>query len=748
MNKPELFTLNWFFKPSFRPEDANLTSFEGFSSVHLPHTVQELPLNYFSHDSCCLQSCYAKQFYLKREELEKTLMLVFEGVMTYYDLYINGKHVLSHKGGYSESEADITEYCAEGRNTLVMMVDSTERADIPPFGYVVDYLTFGGIYREVWLHKLETSHIRHAFARYTLEEGKVRICPELTIHSRHGEPDCELEWSVWGPDGNCVCNTHQSLSLKKGGACYSIDEMTIENPQLWALDTPRLYKVKLTLHKAAQLLDTHEVRTGFRSIRCTAEGLFVNGEKTKIVGLNRHQSYPYVGYAMGKRPQQRDAEILKNYLGVNTVRTSHYMQSRHFLDRCDELGLLVFSEIPGWGHIGDEAFKEVVMQDVLSMITTQHHHPSVFIWGVRLNESLDDDALYTKTNTLARKLDSSRPTTGVRYIEKSNLLEDVYAMNDFTYYGPSEGGQKIFRSQHEVTGNPTKVPYLVSEFSGTTFHCKPWDDNYRRANQARLFAKAVGQANLSPDMLGAIGWCAFDYNTHGDFGAGDKICYHGVMDIFRMPKYSAQFYRSQKNPQQEIVMEPATQFSRNDNKDTQLAIPFMVLTNCDYIEVEMYGKEPVRFYPSTQYPGLAHPPIEVENDWGRWYDKWQDGKVSGYYQGKKVAEKPFARDAYFGDLRVVQEDIQLQNERVDEGRFTCCFVDQVGNEMTYYPGMLQIETEGDIEVVGPSLMAVMGGKLSFWVKTKATQVPQTAQVHIRVPGNAMPEKHFAIQLLV
>ena len=98
------------------------------------------------------------------------------------------------------------------------------------------------------------------------------------------------------------------------------------------------------------MLDRHHVRTGFRTVACTPEGLFINNRKIKIMGLNRHQSFPYVGYAMGRRAQERMPDILKNYLNANMVRTSHYMQSEYFLDRCDEIGLLVFSEIPGWGH--------------------------------------------------------------------------------------------------------------------------------------------------------------------------------------------------------------------------------------------------------------------------------------------------------------------------------------------------------------------------------------------------------------
>lgn len=115
-------------------------------------------------------------------------------------------------------------------------------------------------------------------------------------------------------------------------------------------------------------------------------------------------------------PQIQDAKILKKELKVNAVRTSHYPQSQHFIDACDELGLLVFTEIPGWQYIGDEEWKKIACQNTAEMVTQYRNHPSVILWGVRINESADDHDLYTKTNEIAHRLDDSRATGGVRCI--------------------------------------------------------------------------------------------------------------------------------------------------------------------------------------------------------------------------------------------------------------------------------------------------------------------------------------------
>ena len=109
----------------------------------------------------------------------------------------------------------------------------------------------------------------------------------------------------------------------------------------------------------------------------------------------------------------------------------HYPQAKSFLDRCDEIGLLVFEELPGWQFIGDESWKQLCYQNITDMIYRDYNHPSIIMWGVRINESLDDDDFYTKTNALAHELDPTRPTTGVRYLRESSFLEDVYGFNDY-----------------------------------------------------------------------------------------------------------------------------------------------------------------------------------------------------------------------------------------------------------------------------------------------------------------------------
>ena len=265
-------------------------------------------------------------------------------------------------------------------------------------------------------------------------------------------------------------NDHEvemQLDVKKGIHRYDFTPFVMENMTLWDIENPHRYNCKVRM-QGVMGNDEASLKVGFRELHIEENKLTLNGKSLTLLGLNRHQSYPYVGYAMPKRVQEKDAYILKYELGLNAVRTSHYPQSPYFLDACDEVGLLVLEEIPGWQHIGQrEEWRSKVMEDVKAMIERDYNHPSIITWGVRINESGDDHELYTATNELARSLDDTRPTSGVRCMERSEFLEDIYTMNDFIH----DGSENILRTRERCTGSEKPVPYMVTEFCGHIYPC-------------------------------------------------------------------------------------------------------------------------------------------------------------------------------------------------------------------------------------------------------------------------------------
>lgn len=750
MNQPLLLNNHWLFKPDFSEEYLSQTESEISNSlwetINLPHTVKELPFNCFSHTETELISSYQKTFSLPETDKGKRIVLQFDGVMAYYELYCNGIRIGEHRGGYSRSYMDITDSVHFGaQNQLFLKVDSTERNDIPPFGYIIDYLTYGGIYRDVYLYTLNQTYIANVLARYHVDgQNTITLYPEVFLNSHEAAPQQgKIHFILKQSDGNVVAEAVQELTIAPGESTFVAAPFSVKEIMLWELETPTLYYLETYLYLEDIVSDTHITRTGFRTVSCTDHGFFLNGKKIKLRGVNRHQSYPYFGYAAGKNLQRKDAEIIRYELACNTVRTSHYMQSQHFLDRCDEIGLLVFEEIPGWHYIGGETYQKVVMNDVRMMITTDFNHPGIFIWGVRLNESNDCPELYSKTNALAKTLDPDRATTGVRYFSGSELKEDVYAINDFCHKGPKR--EAVLQNQRQVTGLDHDVPYLVSEFCGHVYPCKPWDNENVREEHARMHARVQSKAACTDNIMGALAWCAFDYQTHGDYGSGDKICYHGVMDMFRMPKFASYLYRSQKDPSEEIVLETTSVFSRGEKGDNKVA-PVVIMTNCDYIEMELYGKPIGKFYPSNNYVGLPHPPIEIGNHESFWIEIWQGAVITGFLHGKPVVTRRFVRDAKLTSLQASADQNLLSCSYADDTRITLRFLDQEGNLLPYYPGVLEVSCKGDIELRGPKIFPSMGGMSACWIRSTASGVPGTASVTIRTLNSQLPDITLDFQL--
>ena len=191
--------------------------------------------------------------------------------------------------------------------------------------------------------------------------------------------EAEIKCELIGDDGNIIAIVSEKTAISGETQKESLEMAGLNDIKLWDINDPNLYTVKVSLVTDGKEADSYTTRIGFRTAELTPQGFMLNGRNVKIMGLNRHQAFPYVGYAMPARAQRRDADILKYELGLNTVRTSHYPQSRHFLDRCDEIGLLVLEEIPGWQHIGDKAWQAVACENVREMIERDWNHPSIFL---------------------------------------------------------------------------------------------------------------------------------------------------------------------------------------------------------------------------------------------------------------------------------------------------------------------------------------------------------------------------------
>lgn len=742
------FNNDWLFTENF---DAG---FDEAVSVRLPHTAKEIPYNYINCRDYQMVCGYRKIFTAPGDWQGKKLILRFDGAAHEATVFCNGERVGYHACGYTAFCVDITDLVQlGGENVIDVRLDTRESLNIPPFGFVIDYLCYGGLYREVTLEVKEPEYIKEVLIENTgLREIRVRIASEC---------------------GSLVTDIVDNSGAVISSAVGKAFELNVPEAELWSVDSPALYTARVRAMRGGECVDEKRLRFGFRTVKFKSDGFYLNGERLKIRGLNRHQSYAYVGYAMPRSVQELDAEILKNELGVNAVRTSHYPQSQHFISRCDELGLLVFTEIPGWQHIGDEDWKRQAVKNTDEMVRQYMHHPSIMLWGVRINESQDCDELYRRTNAVAHTLDSGRQTSGVRYIEKSRLLEDVYAYNDFSHCGDNAG----LKPKKSVTAKKHNG-YLVSECNGHMFPTKAFDDERHRLDHALRHAKVLDAMYADDDISGIFPWCMFDYNTHQDFGSGDGICYHGVMDMFRNPKLASAVYASQSEDKPCCVVSSSMDIGEHPAGDIGRVYVF---TNADCVRLYKDGMFVREFAPSREeYPALPHPPVIIDDfigellitqegfdektaaavkecllavakfgpsslppkilakfarlmllkgfkfsdgvelygkyigNWGGEATKWRFDAVKGGMLICSVTRSPGQRV----HLEVSTSKTKLfEGDTYDAAAVRIRAVDEHGNLAPYWQEPVILKCSGPIMLIGPEIISLKGGSGGCYVKT-------------------------------
>ena len=583
--------------------------------VRLPHTCKETPFHYFDESLYQMVSGYRRHLLIPKDWQGKRILLTFEGAAHDSTVFCNGKKVGEHHCGYTAFTVDLTDNVLYGQdNLLCVRLDSRENLNVPPFGYVIDYMTYGGIYRDVRLEVKEKVSLSDIFVHTAIDFRSSPVTAQITSEITLTESDENVTIrQYYMPKSTAAAQESWRLLCEQTVSTdVSCDKefsltATITAPLLWDTEEANLYILKTQLlYQDNTILDETETRFGIREAVFKKDGFYLNGRKLRIRGLNRHQSFPYVGYAMPKSMQRLDADLLKKELGLNAVRTSHYPQSHYFLERCDELGLLVFTEFPGWQHIGDDAWKAQAVANAEDMIRQYRNHPSIILWGIRINESPDDDAFYEKTNAVAHKLDPSRPTGGVRAMKKSHLLEDVYTYNDFLHDGEMPGCDP----KKKVTSDMEK-PYLISEYNGHMYPTKAFDNEERRSEHAIRHANVLDAVAGQPDIAGSFGWCMFDYNTHKDFGSGDRICYHGVMDMFRNPKLAANIYACEQ--EQTPVLEITSSMDIGEHPGCNRGNIY-ILSNADSVKMYKNDRFIKEYLPGmSPYKHLKHGPILIDD---------------------------------------------------------------------------------------------------------------------------------------
>jgi beta-galactosidase len=691
----------------------------------LPHTPVALSWHRWTPSEWEKVWTYRRKFTAPILSHDGRLFLHIERALAQAVVRVNGKSVTSHKGGFLPFSCEITDAVHSGTNELVIEVDA-RWLNVPPSGSprgfaAVDYYLPGGLDGQVALRIVPSTTIEDLWAKPTnVLSGKPSLHVITSFNSKHANNGVVTAKLLRG--ASVIGQLSQHWELKPGTNDVHITLESLEGIELWSPDAPHLYQLEVSFHSKRGTVETQSKQIGFREATFELDGFYLNGKKTRLFGLNRHELFPYVGYGASPRAMRHDATYLRHTLNCNVVRCSHYPQSTAFLNACDELGLMVWEEIPGWQYLGDVAWKDVAVQNVEDMIRRDRHHPSIIVWGTRVNESANDPELYGRTHAVAKQLDPSRPTSGSmtpssRRDWEERWHEDVFAFDD--YHAASDGTVGMDAA---LPGVPYMNAEAVGQYSYGT--AKNFLRRYRRTGvpeeqnaQAVLHAQAHNRAANDPRNAGVIAWCGFDYASPMNAYEGVKC--PGVVDTFRIPKLGAAFYRAQVHPSIREVIEPSFYWDATLHASTGRAAIF---SNLEELRVWLDDELLATLYPDRDnYGTLTYPPFFVDLPWAKTGHAVL--RVDGYADNKLRLSHSFDGSREQDRLWVEQDDESLDADGVDSTRISFGVSDRFGNTRPTAKGSMHVQHDGAGTLIGDTefALAESGAVGAVWVRSIAGQ---------------------------
>lgn len=725
-----------------------------WETVRLPHTpfVEDLVVVHQWQGI----SYYKKKLKGREEWKDKVLWLEFEGAMSLADVWVNGKHVLQHAGGYLPFVIDLSgKLDWEGENEILVRLDNRDNGLIPPGKPLstLDFCYYGGLYRDVRLIVKSPYHITHpilaekvagggVFIRYpevSAAEAVVNLKCEVANTSRQPER-LSLRYGLYevnglwgkGKPGKRVAERHITIALGAFDKKEAETNFRVSSPRLWSPDVPHLYELRLDVMRDGRVVDSETHRIGIRRIEMSKEkGCLINGQPVRLVGSNRHMEYPYVGNALSDQAQWRDIYQIKMN-GFNVVRLGHYPQDPSVLQACDELGVLAIEPIPGWQYFNkDSLFIGATYRDIRHLIRRDRNHPSIIMWETTLNESWPP---------------ASWKDGAVRVTHEEYPGDQCFASGDaYGYYGYDvcyndwqEGFKRPNKSDH---------PSFIREYYDYEFGGHYSTSRISRKDGEKALLQNAWNAQWShnryrkqyPATMGDAVWSMYDYNR----GCCDNVCYSGVADLFRLPKYSLHFFRTQLpvgTPLPEGNKKPEVFIASRWTEESRNTPYILVYGNVDEVELLVNGRSIGKQQPDggadTEYVSLAdggncrnltHAPFTFKSV------SWQPGSVKaiGFRNGKKVAEyevktpgKPRQLEiGYFeSGCPAAKNDLLIVYVRLKDENGTLVPINDIP---------IRLEVEGG-RVRGPEMFRTEAGIAAFLVETG-----EGKQLQLRASGEGM-----------
>lgn len=638
--------------------ELNQLSMGKWEQVNLPHTPFVEPLVVLHQwQGICY---YRKQLNISRKEIDKQLWLEFEGAMHLADVWVNGQHLAQHSGGYTPFVADVTGMLhADRANEILVRLDNRNNPLIPPGKPLetLDFCYYGGLYHDVNLIVKQPVHITHpimadevagggvfvTYPRVSEQEAEVKVKTQVSnktgIQKHLTIRHTLYEWSKKkGGCGKKVASVESPLVLAAGTTLHHTQQFAVNNPKLWYPDSPALYVLRTEVMDGREITDCENTRIGIRRIEMTREkGFVINGKPLILEGSNRHQEYPYVGNAISDQAQYRDMYQIRNN-GFNTVRLGHYPQDPSVLEACDELGLLVIEPIPGWQFFNKaQGFINHTYKDIRDLIRRDRNHPSIIMWETTLNESWPP---------------KNWKNQAVQTAHEEFPGDQCYTSGDTYGY---DGFDVCYNDWEEGYNRPntTRKPGFIREYYDYEFGGHYSTTRVTRGDGDHAMTQNAWNAQWShnryrayyPWTIGGAVWSMYDYNR----GCCDNICYSGLADVFRLPKFGLLYFRTQVKKGSFTPAGPmAYEVFINSHWLEDSSDTLQVYGNVDEVQLLLNGRVVARQRPDNK-PSTAKyvsrpdggnavnidfPPFTFFNV------KWEQGelKAIGYKDGKAVAE--------------------------------------------------------------------------------------------------------------
>jgi beta-galactosidase len=748
----QTFSTQWLYSSRDLP-GAERPDFQdaAFEPVSVPHANILTAGETFDPDTFRFVSWYRKHFRPADAWKGKLVSLRFQGVMTVADVYVNGTHLATHKGGYTSFDVDVTPALRFGAdNVVAVRVDSRIQPHIPPEGApaispsglyffaergelsrtapkMYGYYLFGGIQRDVELRVTDRLHIARVYYVTERVRPDAAVRATITLRNDRAVPAAgSLRVRLRDADGKEVGTAVAKVSLAAGEERdVPLEVGPIQNPRLWDLDHPNRYIAEAEIGDG-EVADREATWIGIRQIDWDGGVFHLNGQTVQLRGLNRHQTYPFIGGAVPNRLQRRDALTMKFGLGVNAVRSSHYPPDPEFLDECDRIGLLVMDEFPAWQYVGKDAeWQDNAANAVREMILRDRNHPSIFVWGVRANEGSfyegDDQALYSRTYGLVKTLDPSRSPGGARLTEGWHgkmVPEEVLTVNDYSEPFPQA---------------PSGKPWVITEF-GNARQVPVWEDEDVFVSTMTNWMGHYDQLYAHPEISGAIGWAAFDYSSP-EFNTPQAVtAMHCVEDIYRLPKgFVAYAMASQQDPDLYGPMVHILNYWEQKSPDLWVA------SNAEEVEIKINGKSIGRQL-ATEFTHLPHPLFKF-----KFGDAYQPGTVEAvaFRHGEVVAHELLRSPREAQKLLLVPDDASLVADGADATRVVVYALDGNGTVNPYEDRRINIRVENG-RLLGMPTAHLEGGRIAFYVQAREGQT-QPIGIYVSAEGLESGEAKLTVE---